>query len=441
MRKWILASLIVLALAVIVTSSVADKVVTITFTGDCTLGSEERLRGTETSFDSVAAREGYDYFFEDFKELFASDDYTLINFEGVLSDSSAQENKTKTYRFRGPTSFVNILKSVSIEGVTLANNHVADYGNQGLESTKKTLDEAGIEWGRLQKVLYVEKDGVRIALICMDRTTLGADYRGSKKNYNWLNEEIPRLKLSGEADAVVVVFHGGTEYRANRDETEQRYANMWIGLGADLVIMHHPHVVEGIDIIQNRAACYSLGNFCFGGNAEVREEVRRIGRSVTALYSLVVQADLHFDDDGHYSGQQLRLYPVFISRSAPLNDYHPMLVKGSEAAQVMEAVQYDTPMDLPLFDEAAGCVTLPFYEAAGSTPAIRPGTTQNQTQTNRQNNTESGPQVTKAPSTRVTPKVTGQTIVLTPKPRPNTEATQTPPPEDEDGIGMLAPLE
>ena len=441
MRKWIIAALLAAILTLTASLALADKVVTITFTGDCTLGSEERLRSTETSFDSVAAREGYDYFFEDFRELFASDDYTLVNLEGVLSDSSAQENRTKTYRFRGPTSFVNILKSVSIEGVTLANNHVADYGNQGLESTKKTLDEAGIEWGRLQKVLFVEKEGVRVALICMDRTTLGADYKGPKKNYNWLNEEIPRLKREGEADAVVVIFHGGVEYRANHDETQQRYAKMWIGLGADLVIMHHPHVVEGIDVINNRAACYSLGNFCFGGNAEVREEIRRIGRSVTALYSIVVQADLHFDDDGRYIGQQLRLYPAYISRTTPLNDYHPVLVKGSDAALVMDAVQYDTQIDLPLFDEAAGCVTLPYYEAKADASAVDLGTPQKRT---TGTGTDLGPQATKAPEARATPKLTGQTIVLTPRPRPSEAPAATPAPEtdeDEETMATLAPIE
>ena len=68
---------------------------------------------------------------------------------------------------------------------------------------------------------------------------------------------------------------------------------------------------------------------------------------MTALYTLVVQAELHFTDDGEYAGQQLYLYPGFISGSAPKNDYQPRPVGGEDAALVMEAVQYDTNFELP----------------------------------------------------------------------------------------------
>ena len=91
----------------------AEKSILLSFTGDCTLGSEERTRSQENSFDSTAAKRGYDHFFSNFREMFAQDDHTVINLEGVLSDESKQERQSKRYRFRGPTDFVKIMTGAS----------------------------------------------------------------------------------------------------------------------------------------------------------------------------------------------------------------------------------------------------------------------------------------------------------------------------------------
>ena len=104
------ALLLCCALLISAGCAAAEKTVTVTFTGDCTLGSEESTRADQYSFDSVAAREGYDYFFANLRDLFEKDDITFINFEGVLSDSKAQESQRKRYRFRGPSDFVKILR-------------------------------------------------------------------------------------------------------------------------------------------------------------------------------------------------------------------------------------------------------------------------------------------------------------------------------------------
>ena len=81
----------------------AEKTVLLTFTGDVTLGGKDDERGYDDCFDAVAADKGYDYFFANYRGLFEQDDLTVINFEGVLSDSKTQESRIKRYRFRGPT--------------------------------------------------------------------------------------------------------------------------------------------------------------------------------------------------------------------------------------------------------------------------------------------------------------------------------------------------
>ena len=158
--------LILLVLSVVMASgcAAAEKSILLTFTGDCTLGSEEATRPREDSFDSLAAAKGYDYFFANFREMFEQDDQTVINFEGVLSDNKFQESRSKRYRFRGPTDFVKILTGSSIETCSLANNHIGDFGKQGEESTKATLDANGIGWFQNYKYYSNKETGYLIQM-------------------------------------------------------------------------------------------------------------------------------------------------------------------------------------------------------------------------------------------------------------------------------------
>lgn len=315
--------------------ALAEKQIRLTFTGDVTLGSEEALRDEDFSLIHFAEEHGYDYFFSEVRSLFEQDDLTIVNLEGVLSDSSEGENTKKTYRFRGPTDFSSILSQSSIEMANLANNHSMDYGERGYKDTQAALDRAGVQHFGGHDVCYFEKDGIRIAFIAMSYTE---ENRAERK---WLQEKI--RSLDQEANAVIFCYHGGQEYSDARTEKQMDIAKLAIHAGADLVIMHHPHVVQGMSIFDNRTACYSLGNFCFGGNKRVR-----------AKESLIVAATLTFSDDGVYLGQQLDLYPAHISGTTPQNNYQPHLVTGSDARLVMKRVRADTRFKIKNYDESLG---------------------------------------------------------------------------------------
>ena len=134
--------------------------------------------------------------------------------------------------------------------------------------------------------------------------------------------------------------------------------------GADLVIMNHAHVVQGIRIANNRTICYSLGNFVFGGNSKIRTKTYG-KRTLTSRYTLVVQARLDFADDGTYLGQQIILVPAFSSDDPVDNHYQPYPVYGEDAAAVMDAVQFDTDFQLPGLTETDHCMSavLPYLPA------------------------------------------------------------------------------
>ena len=318
-------------------SGIAEKQIRLTFAGDVTLGSEEYLREEDYSLVSFAEREGSTYFFENIRELFAMDDLTVVNLEGVLSDSSEGENKDKTYRFRGEPEYTEILTRGSVEMVNLANNHTLDYGERGYLDTQAALTQGGIRFFGGREAAIFEKDGIRIAFLGLSYT------EENRKEKEWIEAEIRRLKREENVNAVVFSYHGGREYSEARTQKQADIAKLAVRAGADLVIMHHPHVVQGMSIIDNRSVCYSLGNFCFGGNKNVR-----------AMESLVVAATLSFSDDGVYLGQQIDLYPAHISGTEPRSNYQPRLVTGKEAKRVMRLVQADTRFDLKAFDEEKG---------------------------------------------------------------------------------------
>lgn len=224
-----------------------------TFAGDVTLGSEEYLREEDYSLVSFAEREGNEYFFENVRELFSMDDLTVVNLEGVLSDSNEGENKEKTYRFRGDPQYTEILTSGSIEMVNLANNHSMDYGERGYLDTKAALEQDSIRFFGGREITVFEKNGIRIAFLGLSYTE---ETRAEKE---WIKEEIRRLKREENVNAVVFSYHGGREYSEARTQKQVDIAKLAVNAGADLVIMHHPHVVLGMSIFDNRSVCYSLG--------------------------------------------------------------------------------------------------------------------------------------------------------------------------------------
>ena len=419
MRKWIvLAALLAAFLCLNAVSASAEKTVKITFTGDCTIGSEELKRGLPTSFDSVAAEKGYGYFFENFAEMFAKDDATIINFEGVLQDYRSNENTRKTYRFRGPSEFTQIVTSVSIEAACMANNHVADYGNLGLERTMNALETAGVVPFRLTKPYILEKDGIRVAFFALDASTFS---NSSAK----VRDEIARLKSAGEANAVVLVYHGGNEYDPKHNANQTLVMERMISAGVDLVIMHHPHIVQGVALYNNRYTCFSLGNFVFGGNSEIREEWYRNTHMVSSLYALVVQAELHFDDNGAYIGQQLFLYPAFISGDYPHNDFHPRLVSGEDALAVFAHVQFDSAFQIPEFDEKLGCVVLPYVGVNDTVVLPTPKPTPKPSANPRPTANPNAPRTTRRPTP--TPKPTEKPVTATTTPPADNPPADNPP--------------
>lgn len=340
----------------------AEKTVTLTFTGDCTIGGKEEGRGLPSSFEGFAKQNGYDYFFANFKEMFEQDDQTVINFEGVFADNAWNEKKKK-HAFRAARDYVAVLTGSGIDAASLSNNHILDYGTPGQKTTRKTMEENGIAWFQDFHYHLYKKDGVTVAFFALQNSVI---YSKQARFY----ETIKTARKKDGADAVVVCWHTGTEYKGYHNKDTEERVNQLIENGVDLVIINHPHVAQGMGIHQNRSVFYSLGNFVFGGNPNIRAGKNSKDPLAISLYGMVVQAKLTFTNEGKYLGQQVTVYPVYSSGSNPdyqkgdkqypTNNYQPIRLTLEQAAPVYECIQRDSSCEIPAMKEKDGFAEICF---------------------------------------------------------------------------------
>ena len=296
----------------------SEAEVTISAIGDLTLGDDENFYA-DTAFSAYQSMYGNSYFFENVRDILGSDDITFGNMEGTLTTQGSRE--PKEYAFRGDPSYTGILQDGSVEVVTLANNHSRDYGEVSLTDTQKYLDEAGIAWCMGEHIAYKDVEGIRAALIGIYVLDEGIAKTSE------VQETIKTARAAG-ADLVIVAFHWGSELADSPDETQVSLAHTAIDTGADLVVGHHPHVLQGIEVYKNKYIAYSLGNFCFGGNS-----------NPTDKDTMIFQQTFRVGIGGLVTSDGINIIPCSISSTDETNDYRPTPATGSEESRIRDRVR------------------------------------------------------------------------------------------------------
>ena len=290
--------------------------VTITAVGDCTLGPTQ-THGYEGSFHDYYDRYGEDYFFDGVRNLFENDDFTLVNLECVLSDST--DRVEKTWNLKGKPGYVGILTGSSVEGASLGNNHTFDYGQSGLDDTRNVLDQAGIIFGFNEHVATYETDsGIVIGIVSASQ--LSAD----ETHADYIRDGIQKLRKGG-ADLVIASCHWGIEGDHYPNDYQQKLAHQIIDWGADVLIGTHPHVLQGLELYKGKLICYSLGNFCFGGNRNPADKDTAVFRQTFTFVDGVLQRDISAD-----------MIPYSISSTTQRNDFQPTLAEGDRKKTIIE---------------------------------------------------------------------------------------------------------
>lgn len=279
----------------------------LSFAGDCTLGTEHDVYGWSGTFVHDIA-DNYDLPFQNVANIFKADDFTLVNLEGAFTNLDTPAEKE--YRFKGPPEYAKILTAGGIECVSLANNHTSDYGKEGLNDTMQALDAEGVSYAYHETTcLYTTDRGLVIGV-----------YAAYYINEPDISRNIAYLKDNG-ADVIIAAFHWGIERSYEPSANQISYARIAIDNGADIVVGHHPHVLQKIEYYNGKPILYSLGNFSFGGN-----------RNPPDKDTVIVQLNVTKEPNGTVICGDLNIIPCSISSVANRNDYCPTpLAEDSDA--------------------------------------------------------------------------------------------------------------
>ncbi len=252
------------ALAFPIPEEKGDSSVVLRFGGDCLLvGHFEK-----------AVRDSVDLPFAGF-DLLRDADIAMVNLESPITTRGAKVEKP--FNFRMHPKYIASLCDAGIDIVNIANNHIFDYGNEGLFDTISYLDSAlvlhvgaGRNREEARRPAIVRVKGRKIGFVGYygggEAPVAGENAPGvAVRNMQVILEDLRLLRQRDSVDFVVVTLHWGTEKAEFPDDGQRLFAEEIIDGGADAVIGHHPHVLQGIERYKSGVIVYSLGNFVFGG--------------------------------------------------------------------------------------------------------------------------------------------------------------------------------
>lgn len=291
---------------------------TVSMVGDCTIGTDPYF-DYEANFNAYYDAYGADYFMENVKSIFEEDDLTVANFEGTLTES--EERADKEYAFKGPAEYAKILSGASIEAVNLANNHSHDFGDQGFTDTQNNLDAENVLHFGYDETVVTEVKGVKVGLVGIYELE---DHLGREEQ---VKTNIQKVKDEG-AQLVIVSFHWGNELDTEPDSNQRTLARFAIDEGADLVVGHHAHVLQGTEQYKGKNIVYGLGNFCFGGNNDPSD-----------LDTMIFQQTFTITSDGVQEDNVTNIIPCSLSSTEYYNNFQPTPVEGEEETRILEKIQ------------------------------------------------------------------------------------------------------
>lgn len=253
------------------------------------------------------------FLLEPLHALLQQADITFGNLEGTVLNSGGTVKKcsdpSKCYAFRQPEYFVDQLKTAGFDLLSLANNHMGDFGEPGRTNTQRILREKGFAFAGLESCPWdtVTINGVKYGFTAFAPNTACLQITDYERA-----QAIVRA-LDAMVDVVVVSFHGGAEgstkthvtrkteifYEENRGNVYE-FARKVIDAGADVVLGHGPHVTRAIDCYKGRFIAYSMGNFCTYGRFNLKGV-----NGIAPLFSLNLRKDGSFVSGKVISTKQL----------------------------------------------------------------------------------------------------------------------------------------
>jgi len=213
----------------------------------------------------------YNPFSEEMTQFFRESDYVVLNLEAPLTDRGEPISKTGPNLRMNP-GFAKVLKESGVDCVCLANNHIRDFGDVGLEDTIKHCQEAGLDIvgggvnsEEARKPLIKEIGGQKIAFLnhCEREFSIAGKNKAGANPFDTIQVYYDIAALKDKVDKTIVIYHGGLEHQHLPTPEMVKTFRFMIDVGSDAVIAHHMHVYSGYEIYKNKHIYYGLGNMFF----------------------------------------------------------------------------------------------------------------------------------------------------------------------------------
>ena len=287
---------------------------------------------SRTVEQKMLTQKNFNYPFEKMGSYLKTADLAFGNLETAIM--AGRTIKSGEMSFRADPKVAEILKNNNFGIVSLANNHTPNFGRKGLEDTFGYLNEAEIEYigagnnlSEAREAKYLTVGGITIAWLGRtEQLMVPANYAAGEKNPGtafWNKEEMAEAIKAAKtkADLVIVSMHAGVEYTNEPTKEQRNFARAAIEAGAELVIGHHPHVVQTAEKYQGKYIFYSLGNFVFDQmwSRETREGV--------VLKITLTQSGV----------KQIVATPILVE------DYcQPRIIEGAEGEKIIKILGLET---------------------------------------------------------------------------------------------------
>ena len=205
-------------------------------------------------------------------DIIKSADYSLANFESPIVEDGYNPITKCGPNLQCTPEAADAVKYAGFSAVTMANNHILDYGEEGLHKSiecckKNNIDVAGVgnNLKEAEKVLYVERRGKKLAIIncCEHEFSIATDTTAGANPLNPIRQYYSIKEAKNNADYVLVIVHGGHEHYQLPSPRMQETYRFFIEAGADAVVNHHQHCYSGYEICNNKPIFYGIGNFAF----------------------------------------------------------------------------------------------------------------------------------------------------------------------------------
>ena len=328
-----------LILLLLFSVTVYSDTLNILFLGDTHFGDNYQYDPKFSRGVNIINEYGYDYFFENVKEVLAASDVTLCNLETPLTKNINPVSLKKPYlHWSDPGNTINYLRRYNITNISLGNNHVFDQGITGFTETITSLQNNAINYFgagnnsiEAIKPLIIDEKGKKLIVFG------GFEYRASYDTmYKFyadsvtpgvnildtlrMNPEISKYRNEYPSARIIIYPHWGSNYK-QANQRQITFARSWINAGADLIVGHGAHTMQQIEKFNGKWIIYNIGNFIFNAPGRYRTTGAK-------PYSAILKHTIENNSEKIY------LYPIYTNNKT--NDYRVRALSDEEFTELEE---------------------------------------------------------------------------------------------------------